>query len=252
LETLIQAGADEIIRTPLEAVELRQRVHQLLRLSQASPTGPYPLKIIPPQERNYRTLLNQAADGIVVMDGNGNYVEVNDRMCELTGYSQAELLAMNIRDLIHAEDLEQNPLPFEKARITGQVIRVECRIVRKEGLSLFTEMNSRMQEDGTFQAIVRDITERKTFEDALRNSEQKYRHLFEYANDSIFIIDVESAQIIEANRNAAKRLGYRRAELLKMGLDDIEAPGEAIPLPETSAGMGKIVYEHYHRRDRKS
>src|SRR4028118_389401 len=97
----------------------------------------------------------------------------------------------------------------------------------------------------------RDITERKQVEESLRESEANYRHLFEYANDSIFIIDLSTSRILDANQNAARRLGYTRKELLKLRTKDIDAP-----IPEKRHKMinhqlratGSIIFEHALRR----
>ncbi len=88
-------------------------------------------------------------------------------------------------------------------------------------------------------------------EERLRQSEEKYRHLFEYANDSIFIVEPSTRRFLNVNENAARRLGYSRAELLRLTLDDIDTPAaaahnEAIirELQET----GSVIFEHAHRR----
>jgi PAS domain S-box-containing protein len=97
----------------------------------------------------------------------------------------------------------------------------------------------------------RDITERKQVEESLRDSEANYRHLFEYANDSIFIIENSSSRILDANENAARRLGYTRKELLKLKSKDID-----VAIPEARQKMinqqlqatGSVIFEHALRR----
>jgi len=70
--------------------------------------------------------------------------------------------------------------------------------------------------------IASDITQRKEAELALQESLEKYKNLFELANDMIFIIDVETHQIIDANQKASRRLRYTRKELTQLKLEDIE------------------------------
>jgi PAS domain S-box-containing protein len=97
----------------------------------------------------------------------------------------------------------------------------------------------------------RDITERNQVEESLRESEANYRHLFEYANDSIFIIDLSTSRILDANQNAARRLGYTRKELLKLRTRDID-----VPIPEARQktinhqlqATGSFIFDHALRR----
>jgi len=96
-----------------------------------------------------------------------------------------------------------------------------------------------------------EILERKRAEEALRESEEKYRNLFEYANDSIFIVDPSTRRFLDVNENAARRLGYTQEELLQLSIDDLYGPTAAArnetiirELQET----GSIIFEHLHQR----
>jgi PAS domain S-box-containing protein len=98
--------------------------------------------------------------------------------------------------------------------------------------------------------IARDITDRKHAEMVLRESEQNYRNLFESANDSIFVIDFATHQILNANVNAARRLGYTRQELLQLTLDAIDAPtspAKRETLLQALRLQGSLTVEHIYR-----
>ncbi len=97
---------------------------------------------------------------------------------------------------------------------------------------------------------------RSRAEMALRESEETYHNLFEYANDSIFIVDPETRRFLDVNQNAARRLGYTRDELLgtdtqaPMTLDDL-APSDAMDRGEVLQTLyenGSVIFEHVHRR----
>ncbi len=82
-------------------------------------------------------------------------------------------------------------------------------------------------------------------------AESKFRCLFEHANDSIFIIDPQSRRFLDANENAAKRLGYTKDELLQLTIDDIDHPQSAARNADILAELrtsGNIVFEHVHIR----
>jgi len=92
--------------------------------------------------------------------------------------------------------------------------------------------------------------ERLRVTEELKESETMFRNLFEYANDSIFIVEPHTRQIIDANANAAKRLGYKRAELLSFNLREIEDPEFAGLDPEFLNALkneGCATFEHFQR-----
>lgn len=111
-------------------------------------------------EENYRTLFEYATDGIFIADQTGRYLEANRRACAMLGYKRAELLNMQITDLVAPEDLAAAPLRMEDL-LAGKMIIVERRLLCKDGTRLPVEISGRLMPDGTLQGIVRDITERK-------------------------------------------------------------------------------------------
>ncbi len=140
-------------------------------------------------ESRYRELLEQASDGVFVADAQGNYVIVNPMACTMLGYTEAELLQMNMRDLVSPEALAARPLVIDELR-TGKTMVFERQLLKKDGSTIAVELNAKMLMDGTFQAIARDITERKRAEEALRESEQKYRLLFDQMFDGFALHEI--------------------------------------------------------------
>lgn len=114
-------------------------------------------------EKNYRSLFEQASDAIMIMDFNGSFVDVNTSMCKLLGYSREELLLMNIFVIHDQEYLRENPIRFDKLA-SGEHIFNERKIVRKDGSIVFVEANAKMMGEGKIMAIARDITMRKVDE----------------------------------------------------------------------------------------
>jgi PAS domain S-box-containing protein len=106
--------------------------------------------------------------------------------------------------------------------------------------------------DGTIGVLV-DITDRKWAEDALRDSEERYRLLFSSINDAVFVHglnpDGSPGQLIEVNDVACKRLGYIREELLQMHPTDVDAPETLALLPaimDRLVAEGHAVWEGVH------
>ena len=129
-------------------------------------------------EKNYQELLQQASDGIFIADAQGQYTLVNEEGCRLVGYTQAELLSMNLRELIAPEDLQNQPARLAELQ-SGKTLLSERKLLRKDGSRIVCEISAKLLKDGRYQSIVRDITERKVTNEALLRSEQRYRSLFE-------------------------------------------------------------------------
>lgn len=123
-------------------------------------------------EAQYRTLVEQASDGIFIADDQGNFLEANQSGCALLGYSRQEVLRFNIRDVILPADLGETPLAFDELR-AGEPILIERRLRRKDGSLVTVEISGKMLADGRIQGIVRDITQRRRAEEEIyrRNRE---------------------------------------------------------------------------------
>jgi PAS domain S-box-containing protein len=124
-------------------------------------------------EDKYRTLVEQASDGIHTYDFQGNFIDTNSKLCEMLGYTREELLKLNVKDLIPAEDMTLNPIRFDELT-TGKTLIRERRLLRKDGSIMPVEISGRMVQDGVLQAIIRDITERKKTLEELQRSRDEF------------------------------------------------------------------------------
>ncbi|MDP2365717.1 MAG: PAS domain S-box protein, partial [Ignavibacteria bacterium] len=129
-------------------------------------------EILIKNEEKYRMLLELASDAFFQGDTKGNLITINDKAIELTGYSKNELLKMNIKELFVDESLNKNPLRYNLLQ-AGETIKSERSLLRKDGISLIIEMNSRQMPDGTYQSFFRDITERKKLINDLISAKEK-------------------------------------------------------------------------------
>lgn len=125
-------------------------------------------------EEKYRTLVEQASDAIFIADVQGRFVTVNTSAVKISGYSEAELLQMNIYDFAVMEDIQKNPYRLDELK-QGKVINMERTMKGKNNVLFNVEVTSKLMTDGRLFAIVRNITERKKSEQALIQSEEKYR-----------------------------------------------------------------------------
>ena len=146
-------------------------------------------KIIQSEEK-YRTLVEQASDAIFLFDYNGNFLDVNSSAEKLSGYSRKELLQLTIYHLAVEENIRMNPFLYKELH-PGKILIGERKYKRKDGLIVDVEVSTKLLTDGRFQGIARDITERKKAEEAIIESEEKYRSLIENSPDIIIQLDLD-------------------------------------------------------------
>jgi len=170
-------------------------------------------------EEKYHMLLDLAADAFFNGDRNGNFIMVNRKAIELTGYSKDELLAMNMRELFHDETLSINPLRYDLLS-KGETIHSEREIIRKDGNRLLVEMNSKAMPDGTFQSFFRDITRLRGAEAIILKSQQKYRNLYMSMIDGFVIVDMQG-NIVESNEAFQRMIGFSAEELQHLSYEDL-------------------------------
>jgi PAS domain S-box-containing protein len=160
----------------------------------------------------YRELMEQASDGILIAGTDWRVIEVNTRACEMLGYGQSELLNMALGDLILPGQPGDEPLPGEGALARGTLLR-ECRLRCRDGSAIDVEIGAKRIGGTRIQAIVRDITERKRAEAALRASEERFRQLYNKTPAMLHSID-PGGRIVSVSDAWLERLGYAREEVL--------------------------------------
>jgi diguanylate cyclase (GGDEF)-like protein/PAS domain S-box-containing protein len=134
-------------------------------------------------EERYRTILDEMEDGYFEVDLAGNFIFVNDADCFLLGYSREELLGASFKGHVTKEDIETVYNAFGKIYSTGKPERgISYRGIRPDGTMRFAEISgfplqNQKGEIVGFRGIGRDVTERKQMEEALSDSEKRFREL---------------------------------------------------------------------------
>ena len=212
-------------------------------------------KALRESEEMYRSLVETSPDAITVTDINGRIIMANQQAAELHGlintweYAQFNafaFIAPEYRDLAMENAL--------KTLKNGSVRNVEYGMLRKDGTLFPAELSASLIRDAgslprAFVGVFRDITERKKAENALRESEEKFRNLFNKANDAIFLISYKDGTLcrfIEVNDVACQNLGYSRDELLeKRPRDLVENIGmaEFEKVAERFFKTGQVTFE---------
>lgn len=138
-------------------------------------------------EKRYRSLLENASDAIYLLDDKGNFTEVNESMCKMTGRTRDELLRANIDEIIDPEELKSDPVLHGYRGPSLPVIR-ERRFLRKNRETFDVEINVKLFDDKKVMVIARDITDRKQMEMEFREAELKFRILAEKSMVGVYIV----------------------------------------------------------------
>lgn len=147
---VIQAGASDYIdKAELKPVILQRAIRHALERKRF-------MQQIKANQDSYRILLEEASDGIFIMDRHGKLVLVNARACEMLGYKEAELLGLNIRDVMDSDD----PNADGAQTISRKRKLTERSMKKSDGSMLDVEISSRIIDGNQIQFIARDITER--------------------------------------------------------------------------------------------
>ena len=182
LECMVLKNSDEAFR------EIRTVVSDITELKMA--------KALRESEKKFRQLFETINDAVFVhrigKDGSpGRFIEVNDIACQRLGYTKEELLQLTPVE-IGSSGSETNPTEIVDTLKNHGSLLLKTVHVTKDGRQIPVESHLRLFDDNGKQAVLsvsRDITERKRAEEALRESDEKYRSLVESTDDSIYLVD---------------------------------------------------------------
>jgi diguanylate cyclase (GGDEF)-like protein/PAS domain S-box-containing protein len=160
-------------------------------------------------EAKYRGLIEQASDGIFVSDAVGNFLLVNSRGCELLGYTEGELIGVNGKITYLEEERESHTKRMERVR-SGEVLRFERMVRRKDGSAFPAEVSLKMLDTGVVQVIFHDITQRRAQEQKIARL-SRIQAVLSGINSAIVRIRDRQELFEEACRIAVEHGGFRMA-----------------------------------------
>ena len=207
-------------------------------------------------EERFRGTFENAAVGIAHTDPERRFLRVNEKFCAIVGYPREELLEKTWHDITHPDDLAAST-DVSAAALRGESpgLPLEKRYLRKDGSLVWVELVISLQRDaagapGYLIAIIQDISQRKRLEEALRESERRFRTFVDHATDAFFLLD-EQHVVLDVNRKACQSLGYSREELVGMSPPDFDPEITPAKIEEINRNLNAgetVAFESRHRR----
>jgi len=170
-------------------------------------------------EKKYKTLTESSLTGIYIIQDN-EFVFVNKRFADMHGYSIEEMVGREYLKFMHPEEKERIEERLSR-RLRGEDVphNYEVRLLHRDGKTLWCEIMATVIQYNGRPAVMGnfiDITQRKETEEALRNSEARYRQMVEYAPTAIYEVDPINFRIVKVNDVMCQILGYTEEEFLSM------------------------------------
>ena len=209
LKAMGAGAADYLVKGQIDRSALERSIRYAVERSKT-------LEALRASEQKYRRIVETSMEGVWLLDAEAQTVYVNRRMAEMLGYTAKEMLGRPLYDFMGPEARPAAERGFERRR-RGAAEQQEFRFRRKDGEDLWTivSTNAMFDASGRFVGalgMVADITERKRAEDALRESEERYRLLVELSPDAVTIACDE--RLVFVNAAGVKLFGAARAEEL--------------------------------------
>jgi len=185
----------------------------------------------------YQKIFMHSNDAIFVIDLENNAIlNINDTACTMLEYTPEELLSRTILD-IHPDELPELMSFCNRVFEQGDGWTSDLTCKTKHGKRIPVEISAssfKTKDRVCMVAMIRDVSKRKTIEQQLRESEQKYREIFESAYDMIFILNAKG-DILEMNLRGEKLTGFKREQLCRMNVI------EHLIIPEDQAKVIQVL-----------
>ena len=198
-------------------------------------------------EARYRMLVDTMDEGLTVIDERMVLTYVNDRFCDMVGYTRDELMGRRVTDLQQPTSRRVFQQQFSKRR-EGKHDRYELSLIGKDGRVVHVIVSPRALYDtegqfaGSF-AVVTDVTQLRQAMQAMEESEAKYKALFESAGDAVFLGHAMSADMrfMDCNRRALEMFGAERKELIGVALHEFSPSTQPDGRPSQATATERIA-----------
>ena len=264
------------VHTPYEKEYIRKdgsRVNGLVGSTQIEPAKPDLIsfvldisarknaeKALKESELRFRTILDSAAIGMLLLDTTGKIVEVNAGFCEMLGYSAEEIKKRGIRGISHPDDYVSSGVATLQL-LQGKIDKftLENRYIHRNGKPVWVKLAVSLARDANENpafciGIALDISDDKKIEDSLRSSEERFRAVFESGAVGMALGDT-TGNYVACNPAFCQMVGYSLEELKELGVKKVTHPDdigkEVVLISRFAAGEidGFEMEKRYLRKD---
>lgn len=195
------------------------------------------VKILKESEQKYTNIFDSSPIGIALISKDYKYIDVNETLCKMLGYEKDELMDKGFVSMTHADDLENN-LQKVKALFQGDIdkIRIKKRYITKNGEVLWVDLKANLARDSEGRpqycvSMLEDISKGEIVEQALKESEERYRILSDSSPQGIILY--AQGRLVYINKAGLKILGAKSdVELMGKSLLDLVEPSHRKDLSE--------------------
>ena len=226
LQAMEAGAADYLVKGGIEAQLLERIIRYSLRQARV-------LEKLQSSESKFRSVIQSASDAIFLVDADGIVRLWNKAAENIFGYTEEEIIGQRSSVLMGAkyaakaeERTLRKTITEVLAPLSGKTLEAVGR--RKDGSEFLLELSGSIwnsNEGYFYTTIIRDITVQKKFRESLKESEERYRDLFENANDIIYVHDLEG-KFISINQTGEKLFGYTHQEAMGLNIAQVIAPEE--------------------------
>ncbi|HEX2966706.1 MAG TPA: PAS domain S-box protein, partial [Syntrophorhabdaceae bacterium] len=174
-------------------------------------------------EEQFRSIFENSADAILFAKQDGTILSANPAACRMFGWSEKDLCSVGRNGVVDQSDTRFAEAMLERQK-TGSYLKKEYTHIRSDGTRFPAEVSSRTftDNDGNVKVIIilRDVTERRAHEAAIRENEERFRSIFENSVDAILLIE-PGGTILAANPAACKMFGRTEEDICAVGRDGI-------------------------------
>ncbi len=181
-------------------------------------------------EARFRSYFELPLIGIAITSLEKGWLDVNDKLCAMLGYTNAELRQRTWAELTHPNDIEADLAQFNRL-LAGEIdgYDLEKRFVHKDGRTIFTHLAvhcvRRPDHSADYVvALLEDITERKQTEAALQKSEARYQDLYEHAPDMYLSVDPQTKLVLRCNQTVVQITGFAKDEIIDHPIFELYHP----------------------------
>ncbi len=238
---------DKLHEVDQDEVNKRERTREELRLN----------------EEKFELIAQSTLEAIFIIDKTGHCVFFNDGLASVLGYKAGETIGYSFTKFVPVSEIPKYLVQMKNIFMNRDVKDFQTLIYHKDGHPVDVEINARLTRfkgELVGQGTIRDISERKRVEKALRESEMKYRILAEKMHDVVWILDLD-LKLVYVSPSTEWTLGFTPEERMSMRIDECMVPesldyamqvliNEAVSNQEGTAGKDRgilLELEYYHK-----